>query len=303
MRKHPLMWEDEGPQDGPLGVLSPFGGADAAEPSLLGLPTGEGVFRSRDVRADAEAGPAVQAMLATIADALRAAAGEGRAWRRRLDGVSPDERAVLYDALGEGEVSVVIAPGAPEEGEAQIAETVLPGVWIGRACDAEGVLQTEWVEVADAPRALREVAATRPRADIALEAITPPRGAMNVMGVLAEIRDRAAAWRPGTPNHIINFTLFPMSETDTAFLAQVLGEAGARATSGGYGAARVIVTGLRHVWAVQYLNGMGTVILDTLEVGDIPEAMLAGREDFEDSAERLAEILDAYGPAAGEERP
>lgn len=303
MRKHPLMWEDEGPQDGPLGVLSPYGGDDTASPSLLGLPNGDSLLRSRDVRADAEAGPAVHAALAKIADALHAAATEGRAARRRLDGLSPDERAMLYDALGEGEVSVVIAPGVPGEGEAQIAETVLPGVWIGRAYNADGQLQTEWVEVADAPRALREVAATRPRADIALEAITPPRGAMNVMGVLAEIRDRAAAWRPGTANHVINFTLFPMNETDTAFLAQVLGEAGARATSGGYGAARVIMTGLQHVWAVQYLNGMGAVILDTIEVGDIPEAMLAGPQDFEDSAERLSEILDAYRPADAGERP
>jgi hydrogenase-1 operon protein HyaF len=39
---------------------------------------------------------------------------------------------------------------------------------------------------------------------------------------------------------------------------------------------------------------MSAVILDTLEVGDTPQAVLAAREDFEDSALRLAEILDAY---------
>jgi hydrogenase-1 operon protein HyaF len=56
----------------------------------------------------------------------------------------------------------------------------------------------------------------------------------------------------------------------------------------------VFATGLRHVWAVQYVNGMGSVILDTLEVGGVPVSVLAAKEDFEDSAERLAEILQAF---------
>ncbi|MGF1462678.1 MAG: hydrogenase expression/formation protein [Maricaulaceae bacterium] len=114
------------------------------------------------------------------------------------------------------------------------------------------------------------------------------------MSVLSEVSERADAWTPKTPNHVINFTLFPMTEADQAFLAKVLGEVGVRVASGGYGAARVIMTALKRVWAVQYLNAMGTVILDTIEVGAIPSAALASREDFEDSAERLAEIAEAY---------
>jgi hydrogenase-1 operon protein HyaF len=39
---------------------------------------------------------------------------------------------------------------------------------------------------------------------------------------------------------------------------------------------------------------MDPVILDTLEIGDVPVAVTAANEDFEDSAERLAEILEAY---------
>jgi hydrogenase-1 operon protein HyaF len=51
---------------------------------------------------------------------------------------------------------------------------------------------------------------------------------------------------------------------------------------------------LRYVWAVQYVNSMGNVILDTLEIGGVPVAVLAAAEDFEDSAERLAEIMQAF---------
>lgn len=293
MRKNPLMWDDEAPQ----GVLSPFEGGEAGiMERLTGGPAGNTLLRVRDLDAAAQAGPEVLALFDAVAAALTAAAKDGKGWRRRIDGLAADQRAVFRDALGEGEVAVMLSGGAPEEGDAQIQETALPGVWLGQAADEDGVVRAEWVEVADAPRALREAAELRPRDDIPLEALVPPREAMNVMAVLAEVRERARDWRPGVANHVINFTLFPMTEADSAFLAKVLGEAGVRASSGGYGAARVVMTGLKRVWAVQFLNAMGTVILDTLEIGDAPGALLASVEDFEDSAARMREIMEAYAP-------
>ncbi|MEO0411339.1 MAG: hydrogenase expression/formation C-terminal domain-containing protein [Pseudomonadota bacterium] len=301
IRKNPFTWEDEAPQ----GVLAPFEGEDSVDAcsseasalsNLLGMPTGNSMHGPGELDLSEATNPAVLDMLAKVSDALKAAASDGKAWRRRLDHLSDDERSVFYDALGTGEVSLVISPGAPDEGDVQITETVLPGVWIGRAEDASGVLRSQWVEVADAPYAMRELAITRPRSDINLDMLTAPRDAMNVMGVLSEVRAKAQDWRPGTPNHVVNFTLFPMTEADTSFLTKVLGESGVRASSGGYGSARVIMTALRNVWAVQFLNGLGAVILDTLEVGDIPSAVLASQEDFEDSAARLDEIRGAYAP-------
>lgn len=301
IRKNPFTWDDEAPQ----GVLAPFEGEDSVDScsseasalaNLLGMPSGQSMQAPGDVDIGEDTSPAVLEMLERISTALKAAKEDGKGWRRRLDHLSDSERSVLYDALGTGEVSLVISAGAPDEGDVQITETVLPGVWIGRAEDELGILRTQWVEVADAPFAMREMAITRPRADINLDMLTPPRDAMNVMGVLSEVRAKAQAWRPGTPNHVINFTLFPMTEADTSYLTKVLGEAGVRASSGGYGSARVIMTALRNVWAVQFLNGLGSIILDTLEVGDIPNAVLASKEDFEDSAARLDEIRGAYAP-------
>jgi len=294
MRKNPLIWDDVEPAEG---VLAPFEGVDEGGEglSLLGLPSGRGLAGIGAMRADAEPSPAVYAFLTRVRDALQTAAETGAAWRARIDGLSAEDQSALLDALGQGEVSMVVAGGAGE-GDAQIAETVLPGVWTGRAEDASGVSAAAWIEVGDAPRVLREVAATRPRGDLAIEALSAPRGAMNVMSVLTEIRERARDWRPGGANHVMNFTLFPMTPADSAFLSKVLGEAGAQISSGGYGAARVILTGLRHVWAVQYLNGLGAVILDTIEIGDVPASVLAAREDFEDSAGRLADIMEAYAP-------
>ncbi|HEX7374450.1 MAG TPA: hydrogenase expression/formation protein, partial [Steroidobacteraceae bacterium] len=94
--------------------------------------------------------------------------------------------------------------------------------------------------------------------------------------------------------HVINFTLLPITEVDAEVMTTVLGQIPLVVKSGGYGSSRVYGTGLRHVWAVQYINSMGAVILDTLEIGGVPVAVMAAREDFEDSAERLAEIMQAF---------
>ena len=47
----------------------------------------------------------------------------------------------------------------------------------------------------------------------------------------------------------------------------------------------------RSVWRVQYFNNMQTLILDTIEVIDVPEVALAAPEDIADSRERLAELV------------
>ena len=53
----------------------------------------------------------------------------------------------------------------------------------------------------------------------------------------------------------------------------------------------VFVITVRDVWRVQYFNSMQTLILDTLEVVDVPEVALAAPEDLADSKERLGELV------------
>jgi hydrogenase-1 operon protein HyaF len=46
---------------------------------------------------------------------------------------------------------------------------------------------------------------------------------------------------------------------------------------------------------VQYFNSMNTLILNTIEVVDVPEVALAADEDLLDSRERLAELIAWMG--------
>ena len=149
----------------------------------------------------------------------------------------------------------------------------------------------DYVEVAAIPQAVRQAAAlAAPRSCRA----RPPDGAMNVMPLLAEIADRMARWQPGEPSHVINFSLLPMTPADMAYLQACLGSGTVALAAGGYGSCRVLATGARHVWSVQYSNASDEVVLDTLEIGDVPAAVLAAGEDFRDSAARLRDIAAAY---------
>ena len=296
MRDNPMAWDEE---EGPDGVLSPFGEDDPLNDKsetlrLLGLPTETNIKRPDQVTTSEDTSPAVYAVLQEISKALTVAIADNKGSRIELDHLSEAERVQLFDALGEGEVLIVLSGGVDGEADARIQETVLAGVWRGEASSSDGSVTTYWIETADAPRAVRRASAERSTLQLDIASIEPPRGAMNVMGVLSEIEAKSAEWRPEQENHVLNFTLFPMTPADSAFLSQTLSEVGIQIISGGYGIARVIKTAVPHVWAVQFLNGMGTTILDTIEIGDLPGSVLASREDFEDSATRLAEISGAY---------
>jgi len=206
-----------------------------------------------------------------------------------LGGYGPDDLTLIGQVLGEGEVSATVA--LPDGVIAQVQESVMAGLWRVRFTDREGRLVGDYVEVASIPAAVERAAAmTRVLDDIGV----PPEGAMNVMPVLTEIRDRAAAHVVGAPSHTITFSLFPMSEADMAFLQETLGPGPIQILSRGYGTCRIVATGVRNVWSVQFFNAMDTIVLDTLEIGDVPVTARAAVEDFRDSAERLQEIEEAY---------
>lgn len=205
----------------------------------------------------------------------------------RLGNLDDLERKLIADVLGEGEVAGFVA--LPDGSLAQIQESALAGIWHVRL---ETDANHEYLEVGAIPEIVKRAAADLTTADF--EIGQAPEGAMNALPVLVEIRERALAWRPSIRSQIINFTLLPMSPVDMSLLQDTIGNGPIQLVSRGYGTCRVLSTGIRNVWSVQFFNAMDTVILDTLEVGGVPTVAIAADEDFEDSAERLQEIMEAY---------
>ena len=278
-RPNPMIWEGEEEAQGVF--IGPSSQEDAL--ALLGVPTLElpEVLRLPE---DFEASPELRVWLASLQDAV-AAAVNGKNATTGFDGLTDLDIQAIEEILGAGEVDGrVTLDGVRYE----IQESLLAGVW-----RINGDNGSRWVEVGESPSVIADAAAALQLADYDIPAASG--NVMNAPAVLSEIRERSRAWQEtGEPNHVLNFTLFPMSEADHDMLTAVLGRADLELKSGGFGDCRIMATRYRHVWAVQFVNAMENTILDTIEIGRLPAAARAAREDFEDSSERLAERVETY---------
>jgi hydrogenase-1 operon protein HyaF len=282
MTEHVLVWHPRVPGE------TPIAGGD--ELRLIGMPTGLVRPARQALAADQLTEASRGFMYGVLASLQRQAeAPGGPPTRFSLAGLDEQDKATVADILGEGDVWAKVGFDGTYW---RVVESVLAGVWRLEGSTAGGT-SGEFVEVGAVPQPILSAAAELPRTTIDIPR-QAPQGAMNALALLVELQERSSTWRPGGDNHVINFTLLPITEVDTQVLTSVLGQIPLVIRSGGYGSSRVFATGLRHVWAVQYINSMGNVILDTLEVGGVPVSVLAAREDFEDSAERLGEILEAF---------
>ncbi|HEX9208326.1 MAG TPA: hydrogenase expression/formation C-terminal domain-containing protein [Steroidobacteraceae bacterium] len=285
MTEHTLVWHPKVPGPGETPATT---GDDSLR--LIGMPTGLVRPARQALAADqltVASRAAVEKVLAELR--LRMTHPDLPPARISLSGLDEDDKAVVADMLGEGDVWAKVGVG---DAFCRVVESVLAGVWRLESSKADGT-HDEWIEVGAVPQPILQAALELPRAQVEVPA-QMPQGAMNAPALLHELQERSAGYRPGAENHVINFTLLPLTEVDAQVLTSVLGQIPLVIRSGGYGSSRVFGTGLRYVWAVQYVNGMGNVILDTLEVGGVPVSVLAAKEDFEDSSERLAEILEAF---------
>ncbi len=282
MTEHVLVWHPKGTGEAPVAGEEPL--------RLIGMPTGL-VRPARQSPANEELTPASRAVLnAVIADLQRRATEpDAPPTRVSLNELDDVEKATIADILGEGDVWAKVGL---DNAYWRIVESVMVGIWRIESSTVDGT-QGEWLEVGPVPAPVLRAAAELTRAEIQVP-VQMPQGAMNAPALLHELQARSRDYRPGPENHVINFTLLPLTEVDAEVLTTALGQVPLVIRSGGFGSSRVFATGLRHVWAVQFINPMGNVILDTLEVGTVPISVLAAREDFEDSAERLSEILQAF---------
>lgn len=238
--------------------------------------------------ADVASVAAGMARLEALCDGLRHHAERGD-FSLALDDLGAADRALIHEALGEGEVAAVVT--GPDE-RIEIQEATLAGVWRLRRHGRGGRL-SERIDVGAFPRLAVERAFPRAPRDVAARIDAPPPGVINAVSLLTELEFRSTGYRPGDAVHVVNLTLLPHSPEDKALLDEVLGQGATTVLSRGYGNCRITSTALRHVWWVRYYNSADMLILDTIEIAEMPEAACAAPEDIADSAERLREIIDA----------
>ncbi len=210
-----------------------------------------------------------------------------------LTALDAENRALVDETLGEGEVAIVVeVPGERIE----IQEASCAGVWRLRATStAPGSAPTvrERIDIAAFPRGALVRAFPR-EWPVDLDYTVKRRpGVVNAPAILTEIVHKSRERRPGALPHVVNLSLLPHTPEDLAVIEAGLGQGGITILSRGYGNCRIDATATSGVWRVRYYNSADPLILDTIEVTDVPEVACAAPEDLADSAERLTEILAA----------
>lgn len=230
------------------------------------------------------------AMLSDIHAGLQTYVAGSRSLTYSLDDLDAANRDLVNQVLGAGEVSIRYEG----ELEANVQESVLAGVWRVQYADQSGVLQRDTVEVADIPTLVKRATFEHAVSELSLCAEDIPPSVGNAAALLSEISDKLEAAGSGVEAHVINLTLLPVSDDDVEFLAESLGGGPVVILSRGYGNCRITSTATRCVWWVQYFNSQDALILNSIEISQVPEVACAAQEDIEDSAARLSEILEVY---------
>lgn len=212
----------------------------------------------------------------------------------RLGVLAPRDFRIINQVLGEGEASAIVQLGAGNL-EVRVQEAVFAGVWrlmTWRHEDGrDSMLVDDAIEVGPVPSLFAATAAEDVWKEHPVWQGPLPPNVQNAPLLVEEIRDQAARWRPGQVSHVVNLTLLPVTPEDIGFLDHQLGTGRVLMLSRGYGNCRISNTRLPNCWRVVYYNSMDKVILNTVEVVDIPEVAMAAPEDLRDSHERLREVV------------
>jgi hydrogenase-1 operon protein HyaF len=231
--------------------------------------------------------------LATARDALAQLLDRMQHWQTgtadpTLDmrGMPAAAQTVANQMLGDGEVSIQVRGRRT----LKIQESVFTGLWRVVELDKTGQLVADWLEAAPLPSAV--LTAAREGTRNSLVPVEIPSGAMNSPALLRELDAQLRSRKPGAAAHVVNLTLFPMTPADHEVLERALPVGGVAIISRGFGNCRVTSTAARDVWRVQYFNSMNTLILNTIEVVEVPEVALAAADDLADTRERLAELIE-----------
>lgn len=283
----------------PLVALGPGTHSEDESLDYLPLPKDMATYRPPVLpEPEALAGrePARRVLAQVLAVLDRCAQG-GASGQLSLAGLPAADIALINQALGEGEASAIVADldGA---GEQHVQESVFAGVWRLMRWRA-GQLVDDVIEVGPVPSLFAATAAE----DVWPQGAMPqwlaplPPNVQNAPLLIDEIRDQAQRWVAGQLPHVVNLSLLPVTPEDIGFLDHHLGTGRLLMLSRGYGNCRISNTRLPNCWRVVYYNAMDKVILNTVEVVDMPEVAMAAPEDLRDSHTRLGDVL-AYLEAA-----
>ena len=121
----------------------------------------------------------------------------------------------------------------------------------------------------------------------------------NVRPILNEVLHALDQLLESEEPTVIDLAGLPFAPGELEELEATLGTGELSAKLDALGSSRIRETAYPGVWWVRYTNSMGTLILNTLEITDIPIVACAAQEDLDDSRQRFQELLEPYWQELG----
>jgi hydrogenase-1 operon protein HyaF len=263
---------------------------DGSRLDFISLPTEMSRYRAPDIPEPEQIRhlQGAKAVTEWLQRALAAYRVGAQPWIADISTLDAANRELVNQILGEGEVSLKYNDTV----RVKMQESVLAGIWRTFYLDEAGRIARDLIEVCDAPVLARR--APQARAVATPAPGTVPEDVMNALPIVTELQEQLSRWQPGNLAHVINLTLLPLSPADIKFLGETLGSGPVETLSRGYGDCQITSTAYPGLWWVRYTNSMGTLILNTLEITDIPAVACAAQEDLDDSRQRFGELLEPY---------
>jgi len=281
----------------PIPVVADLGPGTQSEDDTLDymtMPQGMETFHTpvlpepEEIAQHAGAVEVLHAVLAALRQVAEGAAPKQETARVTLANLPAQDLTLINQVLGEGEVSAQVLT---DDGRAvlHIQESVFAGVWRVIESQTDGSVN-DWIELGGIPEVLRQTAKVDASQAVPSALPVPPQ-VMNAPSVLVELEDQRRTWRPGQLAHVVNLSLLPLTPMDIGYMDHRLGTGRVLILSRGYGNCRITNCCVPHTWRVVYYNSQDTVILNSVEVTDMPEVACAAPEDLIDSVDRLHEVL------------
>ena len=260
-------------------------------PDYLRLPTQMNTYVEPEL--GAALGGLGRDWLERLVDVLTAQRVGSPSTRIELDALAPDALRELDRLLGRGEVRAGVL-GQPE---LQFDESVFTGLWRLRAMHPVQGCVGDALEIGAVPDVLRAAAraAAGEPAPAARDGIPAEVG--NAPHLYAELLHCSREFEHDRQPRLFNLDLLPLGPADQSWLVETLGSGPVVIVSEGYGATRIRSTRLAWTWWVQYYNSSDAMILNTLEIAEIPAVACAADDDLAESSARLRALLDMEHPA------
>jgi hydrogenase-1 operon protein HyaF len=281
----------------PIPVVSEIGiGSHQEEEDLdyISMPQGMQTYRTpplpepEELAQSSAAGAVLQRVLQAL-QAVTLSANPSRSTERiTLGQLEQKDVTLINQLLGEGEVSAQIL-SANGTTAVHIQESVFAGVWRILETLDDGAVRDS-IEVGAVPELLRSTAAVDAAGAVPqASAMAQPQS--NAPSILFELDDQRRRWRSGDAAHVVNLSLLPVTPDDIGYIDYRLGTGRVLVLSRGYGNCRITNCCVPNTWRVVYYNSQDVVILNSVEVTDMPEVACAALEDLLDSAQRIDEVL------------